>query len=792
MLRNYLKITVRNLKRYAVYTSLNILGLTIGMATCLLILLFVVNEYRFDSFHNKADRIYRLNEIQDFGGMIPQHVALSMYTMGRAMEEDFSEVEAFVRFIGTSSLVEVEDEQFILDKALMVDSSIFDVFDFKLLVGDPKSVLRDPYSIVLTSEAALTIFGQQDPVGLTVKRTDGQVYTVTGIVEHPPETSHLQFDVLISINSREEEPWMLDWGSNWVVTYLLLYEGASPEAMAPRFPGFLESKKENLSDTYELYLQPLNDIHLGSGHVTHEYHNYNEFDGSYLRIFGLLGLFVILLATINFMNLSTARSSTRAREVGVRKAIGAQRSQLTYQFIVESVLQSVFAFVLAVGICIASIRAMNELAGRTLEMQTLFSIQVFPWVLGGIIIIGICAGLYPALALSAFKPVTVLKGKAGLSSSEKGKTVRSGLVITQFAVATVMIICTLVTFYQLRFLYSIDIGIDRDQVVVMNKSTESNEKYELIKQELERSPYIHAVTASFERLGSNINQWGTRVEDNEGVLQQISPSFLRVYPNFVDFYGIELTQGRLFSDSSTADLERAFLVNQAFVDEMGWDVAIGKRIERNDAEGLVIGVTENFNFNSLHNEVAPLLLSASNRYMNELSVRIDGANVSPALVHMEAVWGEHVNDWPFQYEFLDQHFEQLYSAEQQVSQIVGLVAGLAIFIACLGLFGLAVFAAEQRTKEIGVRKVLGASVAGIVGLMSMDFLRPVALSILIAIPLAYFTMQRWLEGFAFHITITAIPFIIAGVTALLIAFLTVGYQSLRAARSNPVDALRYE
>jgi len=793
MLTNYLKTTLRNLRHHAVYTAINILGLTVGMAVCLLIVLFVMYEYRFDSMHSNADRIYRINEIQTFGGAIPQHVALSMYTMGPGLQDEFSEIEAFSRFIEGPDILEYENEIHMLDKTFLVDPAVFDIFDFELLYGDPAQVLLEPNAIAITLETAQRIFGVDDPRDEVIYEVDGTPYTIKGILKNMPENSHLQFDALISISTMEEEPWMLNWGNNWMNTYVLLHEGTSPATMTHRFPEFLESKREGMTEQYEMYLQPLGDIHLGSTIVTHDYNNYQKFDRTYVNIFGMLALFILLLAAINFTNLSTARSSTRAREVGVRKAIGAHRHQLTFQFLADSIVQSVISFLFALIVSLAVLGFVNQLSGRELALESLFAIEVWPLILLGVVLIGGMAGLYPAYVLSAFKPVTVLKGKGAFSSRERGGWLKNSLVIAQFSIAIIMIIGTFLTYSQLDFLQNRNIGIDRDQVVVIPLSDESRNQYDVLREELARDVSVLGVTASFQRLGSNIHQWGLSAEDKEGVMQDMAPSFLPVRENYFEFYDIEIVEGRGFSEGMSADTNRAFIVNEAFVSEMGWEEPIGKRIYRGgDGQGMIVGVVRDFNFNSLHNEIAPLIAMASGEYMNELSIRIDGRNIEAALAHLETTWGAYINDRPFTYEFLDQHFAQLYLAEQRVSQIFGIIAGLAIFIACLGLLGLAAFAAQQRTKEMGIRKVLGASVHGIIGLMSKDFLKLVGVSILIASPIAYLAMRRWLEEFAFHIELTLLPFAMAGAIALLIAFLTVGIQSIKTATSNPVHALKHE
>lgn len=794
MLKNYLKVAWRHLARHKVYTFINIAGLAVGMAACLLILVFLLHETRFDAFHTKADRIYRLNEVQDFGGMIPQHVALSMYLMGPTIQQEFPEVDAFTRFLNGNTLLIREGQQFLFDKTFLTDPAVFEVFDFTLQQGDPMTALVEPGSAVLTPATARTLFGDADAMGQVFTDAEDQTYTVTGVLHSLPATSHLQFDALFSVSTRPEEDWMLEWGSNWLVTYFLLKEGARPESMEARFEAYLDSKRETLSESMDLYLQPLRDVHLGSSHITHDYHNHKKFDRTYIAIFGVLAFFVLGVAAINFMNLSTARSTKRAREVGVRKSVGAGRGQLAGQFVGESILQSVLALVLAAGLAVLLLGPLNQLANRSLTFEMLASPALLLGILGTALLVGLLAGMYPAFVLSSFEPVKVLKGKAALQDSGGRSLLRNGLVVLQFAIAIAMITGTVLTLQQLRFLQGRNVGFDKEQVVVLPMNDTVREAYEVVQGELTSSPFVTATTASGQRLGNNIHQWGMRVEDATGEQQQMSPSHLAVKHNFLGFYGLEIVAGRTFSEEIATDVGLAFVVNEAFVAEMGWDDALGKRITLSGRDGEVIGVAKNFNFNSLHNQIAPLVMSVRPEpwAMSELSVRLDGANAHQALAHIESVWARLVPDRPFTYTFLDQHFAELYASEQQMSRVVGVIGLLVVFIACLGLFGLASISTEQRIKEIGIRKAVGASVPQLALLLSRHFALLVGLAFLIAAPIAYFVMQRWLENFAYHIDLSIWTFLLAGVGALSIAILTVSYRTIAAARANPVKALRYE
>ncbi len=792
MLKNYLVVAWRQLARRKVFTFINLCGLVVGMAACLLILLFILNELRFDAFHTHADRLYRVNEVQTYPGMVPQHVALSMFNMGPALVEDFADVEATARFAGGPALLKRGDASFLLDRGVFTEPAFFTLFDFALLQGDPATALTEPNSVVLTASIAQKMYGEGNPLGQIVTDTQERTYTVTGILEDVPANSHLQFEALYSLDTMELQDWMLGWDSNWVVTYALLREGARMETAAAGFEDWLDSKKEGLSEFYDVYLQPFRDVHLGSTHVTHDYRNFQKFDRKYVVIFGVLAFFILAIAGLNFTNISTALSAARAREVGVRKAVGARRSQLTGQFVGESVLQSLGALAVALGGAAMLLGPVNQLAGREMTLTTLFEPALLAALLGGTLLLGLLAGLYPALVLSSVDPARIIKHQGALTSGRGRSRLRSGLVVAQFTIAIAFVVGTLVAVQQLRFLQERDVGFAREQIVMIPLTEEANASYDALVEALTASPHVLDATASMQRMGNNFHQMGLRAETEDGEMQRLSPSHLPIKINYLDFYDIELVEGRGFSKEIATDAGEAFVVNEAFVADMGWAEAVGKRINFQGREGPVIGVAKNFNFNSLHHVVAPLAISVQDWGFDEVSVRIEAGEAAEALADIEKAWAQFITDRPFSYEFLDQHFAALYATEQQMSRVVGLIAGLALFIACLGLFGLASLAVVSRTKEIGIRKALGASSSSIVWLLSTGFARHVLIAFVLAAPLAYLVLQRWLDDFAYRIDLGLAPFVLAGVLALLVALATVGYHALRAAAADPVQALRYE
>lgn len=792
LLSNYFKIVFRSLRKHLGHSFLNLFGLAVSMAVCILITLFVYHEQSFDAFHAKSEQIYRLNEIQSFPGITPQHVALSMYPMGPTLKADYPEVVEFARIAGGPQIITIDGEQRRIEEPARVDPAFFSIFDYPVLHGNPVTALEEPYTVVLTEKTAVSLYGTSDAVNKTFTAGE-QVYRVVAVLAAAPAPSHLRFDLLYSLKDFDDEENMQNWGSNWLVTYLQLAPGVTQQAIEAKFTDY-KSKYMNEVQRgyYELYLQPLDDVHLGSAHITHDYRNWRKFDRTYLYIFVLLATFVLVIAGINFMNLATARSVERAKEVGVRKSIGAERLQLSLQFLGESVLMAFMALLLAIILAWIALPFVRNLSMREFGISTLFHAPVLFSTLGITLVVGILAGLYPATLLSAYRPALVLKGLLGRSGRKS--PFRNALVVSQFTIAIALIVGSVLASRQLHFMQDRDIGFDKEYVMVVPMSRVANENYELLKNVLKEDPAILEVTASNQRLGNNLHQWGPQVEDEQGEIQNLSISNIVVDYNFLEFYRMNLKEGRWFSEEMGTDFQRARVVNEAMVAEMGWSEPLGKRIGYNgdDTLGTVIGVASDFNFNSLHHKVEPLAMSVQDFGYNETSIRIDPENVKAGVAAVERVWQEIVTDRPFEYTFLDNHMDELYLADQQVSSVISAITGLAILIACLGLFGLAAITTEQRTKELGIRKALGSTVTQIFLLLSYEFTRLVILAFIIATPLAYFAMNYWLDTYPFRIDIGVSVFIISGIITFLIALATVSYRAIKAAKMNPIEALRYE
>lgn len=799
MFKNYIKTAWRNLWKNKAFSAINIIGLSIGMAACIIIMLFVTYEKSFDNFHSK--NIYRLNEVQKFPGMAAsQKVGLSMFPMGPTMRQEFPEITNFTRLRWKDKYsLKNGDKTVFFPSVYYVDSTFLQMFDFKLLRGNRQDVLMKPNSIVLTQSSAEKLFGKDDPIGKTINHfgEDTVSYQVTGILADVPQNSQMQFAGLMSF-STFAKPEMMDWwGGNWMDTYFELAPGTNVAEMTKKFPAYL---KKHLRDEgwkyYELFLLPLKDIHANATDIGLDYINYQKFDKNYTNIFSVIALIVLVIACVNFMNLSTARSAERAKEVGIRKSIGALRMQLSLQFIGETVLLAFIALVIALALVELALPFVNNLSQRQLHLPISFSNPALYYIIVGTALIGILSGLYPAAYLSSFQPVKVLKGAIQVGKNKGG--LRNVLVVTQFASAIFLMIATIFVVRQLNYMQSKDPGFNRDQVVTVSMDGVTNKKYDLLRKELLKSNLITGVTASEDQLGSHLDQTGVHFTA-DGPKRELGLTQLVVDPGYLDLYQLKLALGNNFSkEPSLAGNE--YILNESLAKELLKDHPgktpewlIGKEFGH-DSLGRIIGIAKDFNFNSLHAKIENMFMVSAG-YKGEystVSVKITGGQSQQALKLIESTWQKINAGHPFEYQFLDDHFNDVYRADIQVSSIVAVLAGLAIIISCLGLFGLASYSAERRIKEVGIRKVLGASVQGIVTLLSRQFIVLVLIANLIAWPVAYFAMHTWLNDYAYHVALSWWVFIMAGVAALLIALITVSYQAIRAAVANPVKSLRSE
>ena len=800
MVKHNLLIAYRHLLKNKGYSFINVFSLTLGIAACITIFLFIHDEKSFDQQHAKKENIYRLNEVQNFTGTKEQKVSLTMPGMGPQMLNDFPEVVNYARYYRQGKqFFRNGDLGFTIDRLFLVDSTFLEIFDFELVAGDRATALDEPNSILLTRETALKFFNSlEDALDGNLVMADRTV-NITGILEDTPENSSMQFDALGSITSvtSGKPGFNSEFGSNYLNTYLLLTDNVNIAELESKFDDFLvrhTGGEDEILDYYSLFLQSLTDVHLASSDIEHDYNNYRKFNGTYLGTFALVGIFILIIASINFMNLTMARSSTRWKEIGVRKAVGSLKSQLFNQFILESVLLSVFALVLALAINILCLPFLNELIGRELSVQYFVNspTSILVLVLGAIFL-GFITGLYPALYMTAFKVVTILKG-----NKVKGdKSIfRNGLIVLQFGLALAMIISTMIVLEQLNYMQNKDIGYTTDKILLVDLNGESNQAFENIKTDLLELASVEGVTASGQRLGNNFHQWGFKVKTDTGVFN-MTPSNVFVEHDYLEVYGIKLKEGRGFSKDVKSDEGLGYVINESLAKELNLEDPVGTPAGHswlhNDSLGSIIGVTEDFNFNSLHHRVNTLAISMHSDWgYSEMSVKIKGDNIPEALAQIESVWNSHVKEWPFDYTFLDDHFATLYESDSQMSSVVSIITALAIFIACAGLFGLSSIMISQKIKEVGIRKTLGASVTQIVFLLSKNFLILIIVAFIIATPITYFVMDGWLQNFAFQIDINLLLFVVGGLLAIIIALSTISYHTIKASRSNPVDALRYE
>lgn len=799
MFKNYLKIAWRNLTKNKGYSIINIGGLAIGMACFLVIAMFIRNEISYDSYHEQGDNIYRIvhhgseDNLEDrwIWGNAP---------VGPALKKDFSEVVDIVQFSGRSDvLLEYNERSFQEGNSFYVDETVFDIFSWPLLSGNPKTALKDPYSIVLTQSTAKKYFGNEDPMGKTMDGIGGRandgLYTVTGVMKDVPTNSHFSFDVLLSMSSFfQTRPGIFEaWGYVDFYTYFLVNENFDQQAFQAKMPEFLMRNRpeENAEYFYDLSFEPLKDTYLNSTAARQP-----GITGSLsnIYIFALIGLFILIIACVNFMNLATARSLERAKEVGVRKVIGADKLGLRYQFLGESLLMVLLASVLGLALVLLGLPVMRSITGKEFLTTEIFNGMSLSIYFGMAIFTGLLAGSYPAFILSNFKPSSVLKGV--FRSSKQGINLRKGLVVFQFALSIALIASTVIVYFQLGFMLDKNLGFDREQQLVIDFNWDGQvmENMETIKSEFMNLSEVVSIASSRTVPGGHFPGAGTDIETAEGNMQNFEPFLYEIDFDFIPHYEIEVVAGRGYSREFVTDSVSSLMVNESAARSFGYanpmDI-IGKRFQQWGREGTIIGVVKDFNYISLHQAVAPLTLRYS-QYGKYLSMKVKSANIAQAISNIEQKWAEVAPHRPFLYTFLDESFNTQYEADIKFKKLFTLFSFLAILIACLGLLGLATYSAVQRTKEIGVRKVLGAEVSSIVKLLSIDFVKLVLIAILVATPFSWYVMDKWLHVYAYQIDISWWIFALAGGIALAIALATVSFNAIRAARVNPVKSLRTE
>ena len=804
MIKNYIKIAWRNIIRNKTFSAINIVGLSLGIAACILILQYVAFELSFDNFHKDKDQIYRVRQDRYNEGKLSTQWAAGTFAVGNSFKDAFSEVQDYVKLIRyRPTMMEYGDRSIKVEKVYMAGSSFFNIFSYPLLSGDARTALTEPNTVVLSESVAKKFFGSENPVGKTILRNKKSAYKVTGVFKDMPANTHLKADILISYatflseakDSQPETAWQWDG----CLTYLKLRPNTDIAKLEAKFPALVDKLAGADHKTYKTgavyLLQPLTDIHLYSHYMMEA-----ETNGDGSTVYLLLGIafFIVVIAWVNYINLATARAINRAREVGVRKAVGSQRSQLIGQFMTESVLLNGFAVILALVLVAVSLPKFNEISGQTLSFQLLAS-RMFWLPLITLFVIGaFFSGLYPAFVLSGFKPVVVLKGK--VSTSARGILLRKSLVVFQFAASLFLLVGTLTVFQQIRFMRQQSLGINIDQTLVINPPIIADDstymrQMSAFKDELLRQSGIKSITASTVVPGeaSDWNAGGIRLkgtDESQGKQYRI----IGVDYDFLKTYDLKLIAGRNFSKEFGSD-PKAVVFNKMAVKQLGFSnpqEAVGKEIDFWGETFTIVGVTDNFHQQSLKDAYEPLIIRLIPDIRGYFSVKLTSGSATASVATIQSEWNRFFPGNPFEYTFLDERFNDQYKADQRFGQVFGVFTGLAILVACLGLFGLASFTTAQRTKEIGIRKVLGSSVYSIVEMLYREFAILILISFVIAAPLAWFATSQWLNGYAFRTGIQwwlfAAPFLLV----LVIALLTVSFQSIKAALMNPIQSLKSE
>lgn len=799
MLKNYFKIAFRSLLRQKVFSFINILGLSVGMTACFLIYTYVRFEKSYDTFHSKGDRIYRI--VSDV--ITPSETLKSGITIAPLapnLKRDFPEVEEAVRLTADEFLVRKDNTRFQEERSLLADSTLFNVFDFPLLKGDKNTALKEPMSVILSQSTAKKYFGKEEALGQELFLTGAAIPAkVTGVMKDIPENSQIKADLFVSMSSYKpiygRGTSDSEWTNHSYLTYLLFKPHTDVASFQKKLPLFMErhhgeeAKKLQMYET--LYLEPFRDVYLKTTYTSYTPAKvFTTGSLSNVYTFSVIAVFILVIACINFINLTTARAAERAKEVGIRKVVGAERFQLAKQFIGESILISLIAFVFSVLFVTLVSPLFNQLAGKEISGN----IMTRPGQLLGLfslsLVVGFIAGIYPSLVLSSFKPISVLKGR--FASSNKGLFLRKSLVVFQFVISIVLIAATLVVYRQLNYMRSRNLGFNKEQELIINTNFDKNK--DAFKQSLASVPGIISTAYSSAVPGVDPNSAYSEMQNKKGETQKTNLDLYFVDYDFINQYNLKLVAGRAFSKDFLTDSTEAMMINEQAAKLLGYtpQEAVGRNFSQWGRKGKIIGVLKDFHYRSLQQPIQPLTMRIEPGAYGLISIKLQSTNLPQTIKEIEKKWSQIIPNRPFSYSFLDEAFNRQYRAEANFGRLFFNFAMLAIFISCLGLLGLSSYNTMQRTKEIGVRKVLGASVTNIVHLLSRDFIKLVILAFIIAVPIVLFGMHKWLEGFAYRTAISWWIFALAAFGSVFIAFITISFQSIKAALANPVKSLRTE
>jgi len=787
MFKNYFKITIRNLVKHKASSFINIIGLAIGMACCLCISLWVLDELSYERFNENSERIYlvTVNYAYSDGKQISSRTSAPLCP---TLMAEFSDIEIGARHRELNTmLIRYQNKVFFESNISTVDPSFFSIFSFPFVIGNKDTALNQPNSVVISQDIAHKYFGNDNPLGKALTFNNSDNYIVNGVIENVPGNSHLQFDIVLPWSYMKKISWYDEnyWSSGFLETYVLLEQSANPQGVREKIKDLYKKHIDN--SIAEISLFPIVDIHLYS----HFFRSSSSGNIKYVFIFTAIALLVLLIACVNFMNLSTAKSSNRSKEIGFRKVAGANKSQIVRQFFGESILMAFMALVFAVFLLIMFLPHFNSLTGKQISLFGTVNTGVLLMGLAATALItGIISGSYPALYLSSFQPVQIFRGS--LSKGIGGGKFRKPLVIFQFCMSIFLIIVSFIVVGQLRYMLNMDVGWNKDHLLYVNMRSGPLKEYPLLKSKLKNDFRINGVSATqslptyFGNSSSNVN-W-----EGKDPNQKIFANFTSVDFDFIKTLKIEMAEGRSFSKEFMSDLSNGAIINQEFKRKIGRKSVVGLQLDFNGDKRRVVGVAKDFHIHSARDKIEPAIMILSDKSLHYMIVRINSSEISSALSFLEKTWKELIPQFPLVYTFFDEQIERSYHRESYMGHLLGYSAFLAVLIACLGLYGLVSFTAEKRTKEIGIRKVLGASNHSIVALLSIEFIKPVLIANLIAWPIAYYTGNSWIQQFAHRDHINILLFLLAGGAAMLIAFIAVSYQSVRAARANPIKAIKYE